>query len=177
MKKIVMLLSMLLFVADLSFASMQHVETISTANLPNVNMGSLEVGKTYSATALVSGVDEFTHNYTFTVGAPFSFGLGLSNNEITLTNPYVSVVLYDLASYSAELWDAAGRIASGMSFVTNTLTASTTYTLKIIGDPNGLVGGSYTFGATVNPVPVPGAVLLFGSGLLGLVGLRRRQIV
>lgn len=27
------------------------------------------------------------------------------------------------------------------------------------------------------PVPLPGAAILFGSGLLGLVGLRRRQIV
>jgi hypothetical protein len=27
------------------------------------------------------------------------------------------------------------------------------------------------------PTPLPGAAILFGSGLLGLVGLRRRQIV
>ena len=29
---------------------------------------------------------------------------------------------------------------------------------------------------TLSPVPVPGAMLLFGTGLLGLVGLRQRQI-
>lgn len=29
---------------------------------------------------------------------------------------------------------------------------------------------------TVNPVPIPGAVLLFGSGLLGLIGIGRRRL-
>jgi len=29
---------------------------------------------------------------------------------------------------------------------------------------------------TMNPVPIPGAVILFGSGLLGLVGIRRRKL-
>lgn len=29
---------------------------------------------------------------------------------------------------------------------------------------------------TMNPVPIPGAVWLFGSGLLGLVGIRRRKL-
>ena len=30
-------------------------------------------------------------------------------------------------------------------------------------------------GATLNPVPVPAAVWLFGSGLIGLVGVARRK--
>ncbi len=40
-------------------------------------------------------------------------------------------------------------------------------------------GGSYTltmWGSTAAPVPVPAAVYLFGSGLIGLVGLARRKM-
>ena len=32
----------------------------------------------------------------------------------------------------------------------------------------------FTVGANVNPVPIPGAVWLLGSGLIGLIGLRRK---
>jgi hypothetical protein len=40
-------------------------------------------------------------------------------------------------------------------------------------------GGSYTltmWGSTAAPVPVPAAVYLFGSGLIGLAGLARRKM-
>lgn len=39
----------------------------------------------------------------------------------------------------------------------------------------GLDGSVILNNAAVNPVPIPGAALLFGSGLLGLVGIRRRK--
>jgi len=52
------------------------------------------------------------------------------------------------------------------------------YHLHPAGLP-GLGGGSYTltmWGTTAAPVPVPAAVYLFGSGLIGLVGLARRKM-
>ena len=48
-------------------------------------------------------------------------------------------------------------------------------------DTFGIWGGApswdFLFETTVNPVPVPGAVWLFGSGLIGLVGIARRKKV
>jgi hypothetical protein len=39
---------------------------------------------------------------------------------------------------------------------------------------DGIIGSDMVWGATTSPVPVPGAVWLLTSGLIGLAGLRRR---
>jgi hypothetical protein len=62
-----------------------------------------------------------------------------------------------------------GPFTSGASFVPGTLAVG--------GD--GLVNGdveiAYTYDAT--PTPIPAAAWLFGSGLMGLSGLRRKEKV
>jgi hypothetical protein len=54
------------------------------------------------------------------------------------------------------------------------------YTLNFGGNPSFNLGqtGFHDFSATLatSPVPVPAAVYLFGSGLIGLVGLARRRM-
>ena len=49
-----------------------------------------------------------------------------------------------------------------------------------LGDP-GLFGSGFeemtVTAAFTAPVPIPGAALLLGSAILGLVGMRRRQLV
>lgn len=64
---------------------------------------------------------------------------------------------------------------------TSSCSASSTWTLDYSavvpqGDPSGFGGTPYSFHIS-NPshVPVPAAVWLFGSGLLGLVGIARRK--
>jgi hypothetical protein len=44
--------------------------------------------------------------------------------------------------------------------------------LSLINFSSGILGGTATFNAT--PVPLPSALLLFGPGLVGLAGIRRR---
>jgi hypothetical protein len=36
-------------------------------------------------------------------------------------------------------------------------------------------GGDYVLNVSVSAVPIPAAAWLFGSGLIGLAGLKRRQ--
>lgn len=45
----------------------------------------------------------------------------------------------------------------------------------LYANPIGAAAGDLTFIATASPVPIPGAVWLFSSGLLGLVGIARRK--
>lgn len=49
------------------------------------------------------------------------------------------------------------------------------YQLRVDMDGTSFVGGSYIAEITASAVPVPGAVWLLGSALLGVVGLRRKM--
>jgi hypothetical protein len=68
------------------------------------------------------------------------------------------------------IWSKFGTYEDGAFSLTEEVTTGTTIDF--------IVGGNFMFGntplaATINPVPIPGAVCLLGSGLLGLAGLRR----
>lgn len=43
------------------------------------------------------------------------------------------------------------------------------------GDPYGIQETYYTIDMSLHPTPIPGAILLLGSGLVGLAGIRRRM--
>jgi hypothetical protein len=45
----------------------------------------------------------------------------------------------------------------------------------VVGGPFNGVTGNWTITGVVSAVPVPAAAWLFGSGLLGLVGVARRR--
>jgi hypothetical protein len=71
-----------------------------------------------------------------------------------------------------------GEVVSGWTFVGVINTAGfTSVEIRELGgtdlDPKLIFGDSFTVG--VSAVPVPAAVWLFGSGLLGLVGIARRK--
>ena len=57
------------------------------------------------------------------------------------------------------------------SFVTQATSSSTTLTMGFRNDPNYF----YLDDVDVSPVPIPGAVWLLGSGIVGLIGLKRRM--
>jgi len=74
---------------------------------------------------------------------------------------------------------ASTTVAGGVASYLFTGLAAGNYSLWIGG--NGTVAApvgsqSYIASMTASPVPVPGAVWLFGSALAGFVGLRRRKI-
>ncbi|BAV33887.1 hypothetical protein SCL_1582 [Sulfuricaulis limicola] len=107
------------------------------------------------------------------------FGSGIANSS----NPS-GCAFGGLATQTNCLWDGPGY-AGG--FPVNKPAGSTVWMLASTdGDGDGVMGISLpaggpfhgfnaNFNANMNPIPVPAAVWLFGSGLLGLLGVARRR--
>ena len=78
----------------------------------------------------------------------------------------------------AFIWDSESQITDLNDLLIN----GDGWTLQTASDinDNGQIVGSAIFGGQtraflLNPVPVPAAVWLFGSGLIGLIGLARKK--
>jgi len=73
----------------------------------------------------------------------------------------------------------AGSSLDGISHIglqlQNNLSATTTAMNELAWIEKKIIGGSIDMSIITAPVPVPAAVWLFGSGLIGLVGLARRK--
>lgn len=162
--------------------------------------GNQYAGTSFDVTGIESGQAYQTVDYTGNTGHG-----GLETWNVNLTRPEALTIdittaqdssahVYgDVASAAAvlrnitkvELWDStqslggaaatldlqnSGRtLASTVSFSISKLLSPGTYYLKIFGDANTAYSG------TISAVPLPGAALLFGSALMGIGALRRKQ--
>jgi len=117
----------------------------------------------------------------------FAFDAGLTPRDafFDLIDPSVPGVLsigWTTGFGLALVFDATPRAIGSLSFTmiggpgsSSTLTMATgllAFTAAI-GGPT--ITMNYVGGVATNPVPVPAAVWLFGSGLLGLVGVARHK--
>jgi hypothetical protein len=133
----------------------------------HANLGSLYFGSKVSATGpanlvVKTSADGFTNAFT-TIAM---------NNTVSGT-PYINNVvdLSSLASIASEgqffvrLYGTGASSASGTLRVGDYLSGSTYYFDTITG----------TVVQDATPTPIPAAAWLFGSGLLGLAGIRKKQ--
>lgn len=157
-------------IADFAFgadATVQYSIEVLLNGLPIWDSAATLVGSGNGFTLTQSGTD---------LGATF-FCVGAACNE---TSPG-SRFGFSFGDFSGQL--ALGPVADGSSFTLETImNASVTALpfelggLALIGDPNSIgstpgVSGSVSTGV----IPVPAAVWLFGSGLIGLIGVARRK--
>lgn len=91
-----------------------------------------------------------------------SFGQAVNAgaNDVSIDNLYESGI--------------TGSVGAGFASLTLNNLASGWYTI-FVGGANGTLAGS-AIDVSVSSVPVPGAVWLFGSALVGLVGASRRKL-
>lgn len=135
---------------------------------------------------------EFYDDFVFTVSAAsanavtstIDFGniLGISGLQVRLYNAATQASLPVLGAPvggAINAWSSpinAGPVNGTVSVLENTVLSAGTYVLEIRGNVFGSAGGSYSGSLNVAPaVPVPAALVLFGSALSGLLAVRRQK--
>ncbi len=112
-----------------------------------------------SGKAAFDGNDEYSEEYPHNDDAYVKLSNGTTTVDLWTSN---IVTVGDYVSTEWQGW-------------TTSLLTEGTYTLSFGIANQGNNGYNSVALFDVNPVPVPNAMLLLGSGLLGLVGLRRKQ--
>jgi hypothetical protein len=105
--------------------------------------------------------------------------LEISFNSLVSNLSFVTSGWDDGDSVSASIYDASNSLLATIIITSNTLVDFSTYTgiSRLFLDDNssgyGIAYDQFNFNTTT--VPVPAAVWLFGSGLLGMIGFSRRK--
>jgi len=142
------------------------------------DVGSFGHGGSYLNSVNVAG-QPFLDAYCFALSEPVSIvNVGVQNNVIS--NP--PILDYDITDLNLEMfwqqpdgtWQSLG---SGLSMSYAFRGAPIGLLAAVSGNAAGGNGGLYSFGFAVSAVPIPGALILFASGLLGVAGtsLRHRR--
>ncbi len=149
---------------------------------------TLGVAQPFDGNAPASGVtydgsgSNITNPWNFfgSIGTNFSVGTGISAIDDTSLDMSGWRVAWGEVPEINMGAGAPAAISCGTCNINDTYTL--TYSAVVpAGDPSGFGGTAYdlvltgTIIATPSAVPVPAAVWLFGSGLLGLAGVARRR--
>ncbi len=165
MKKVFLALFFVFFSISVSYASLPTPTEIFDLNP--------FAGDYYDEVSVDPGM--FVHEYIFTIG----------NSDVetfaefwNVTKRTTGEVFRDIDNFSFSIFSDDGLVVAkdGNEYLDyNNYFSAGTYSLFVSGTAVGTKGGIYA--ASINAVPIPGAALLLGSALIGLVGVRRRKTV
>jgi hypothetical protein len=146
------------------------------------NVDTLLLGTTDGESLTMS----WTNNDVFSLEIPIWDIDGISTTAGESVTFVTSATVSPVSLHPTDVWDASTQTLSSdgtlntnsdtdytiMSYVNPAGFNSITFNWNIIGDTTGGMGIG---DITITAVPVPAAIWLFGSGLIGLIGFTRRM--
>lgn len=180
-----------------SLVTASGVAQASTTYLTNpsadVNYGVLtspETANVYEIDLTTPGLD-FINTFTFIVNANSLVDAYAENNitqvtKTTNTKVYVkpkwttvttttTTTTKNIDSLAISLYDTNDAEVGPTNIDGSYVLSSGNYYAKVTGKTSGDQGGTYSVVMSAQPVPVPAAAWLLGSGLIGLVAVARRK--
>jgi len=192
--------TLVLTLSSLGLAAAAHAAALDFEDLP---LGSLYVvGDTFNTSGVNVTVEPFTFSdgtmyaggHTVVQNSGFAGGSG---NELAVNNVLLSFDIggstglsLDFGEYGGNLnllingdfrnfnlfSDIDGLVIGGVGVSVVNGFGNDTGSITLTGNINQFaIGGQELWIDNVNTVPVPAAAWLFGSGLVGLIGIGRRQ--
>ncbi|RLC04086.1 MAG: hypothetical protein DRH34_04655 [Deltaproteobacteria bacterium] len=122
----------------------------------------------YETTHWVSGTEGYTHNFTADQ-EPYTYQVTFADLS---ESPFFGFDFAYLSITSAT--DTLGSISDFGSFTFDVLLPGETLFANVFGTGGGDFGAGL-YGIEISTVPIPTTMLLFGLGLIGLVGVRRKK--
>ena len=190
MKKKLILILAFAFVLGFSYGSVQAASVSLLPSSQDVAPGDsffLDIVYDFTDDATYGGGVDITFDDTILNYGNFSFSSATSAWDIT-RDPDISTGLVSGLAAGTSAGGITGPVTIGTLFFSADLSVvpivSTVLELRESLDP--AVGGFFSSvtntaqdptmnSATVNVVPIPGSILLLGSGLVGLIGIARRK--
>lgn len=167
-------------------ASLALVATASLANTASASVVTVAIPvdqAEYLAQIILNQAGLFSDTYNFTISAPVAdAGASVTNHPFKLGAKTVT----NINNIQLQIFDAANTLLSTtpneISAYLPGITAGSYHAVVTglasgTGDKLGTKYGAYQMSIYAEPVPVPAAVWLLGSGLLGLLGVARRAEV
>lgn len=150
-------------------------------SLSYIGYGTASVDLYTEDAGIAHGTSESVFSIQFSLDSPYQYNL--TGNTVFFGSNLLSQASVSLTSNSGTLHDILGN----ETFDVSGILEAGTYTLTgiaLVEEIDGLpsypsMSGNalYDFTLDLAPVPVPPAVWLFGSGLIGLIGIARRKKV
>jgi len=136
------------------------------------NLGLLTSTPTIQFVQITPGA--FSDTFNFNIGTASDLAASASVHSLD----FGSLSVLQISGLSMSIFGPSGQISGPTApaiSVTNFNLSTGSYYAQISGNATGLFGGSYSVAMVASPVPIPAAVWLLGSGLIGLVGVSRRK--